>query len=377
VASSAAGGGLNGLLGGNSSATRSGSLVPVEIAINPTAAAIGTSGMATVPAYSFVVAVSPLGGPTQLVTGSLPNASSLEPAGWLEPSSGIPYQLAMGFAASTGGSTDVHEVRNIAVQPLFGNPAQVDVQLIDSAAGSLVQGTPVTYTATGSLSVGGGSLNQPASLATTLPAGVVPGTGSGTNWSCVTAGQSVTCADTGTLPIPAGTNLPPVTIPASVTPGGSGPVSATAQIVSDNAQMAVANVAGTINASAAAGPILGIAISNNVAGSFTQNGAATFNFQATVSAGGSAESHVVTVTVTVTDTLPTGIVPGTDSGTSWSCSTVFQTVTCTRAGTLPIVPGTVLPAISLPVAVSATSSGGIATTATSASSDALTVLATD
>jgi len=355
VASSAAGGGLNGLLGGNSSATRSGSLVPVEIAINPTAAAIGTSGMATVPAYSFVVAVS------------------LEPAGWLEPSSGIPYQLAMGFAASTGGSTDVHEVRNIAVQPLFGNPAQVDVQLIDSAAGSLVQGTPVTYTATGSLSVGGGSLNQPASLATTLPAGVVPGTGSGTNWSCVTAGQSVTCADTGTLPIPAGTNLPPVTIPASVTPGGSGPVSATAQIVSDNAQMAVANVAGTINASAAAGPILGIAISNNVAGSFTQNGAATFNFQATVPAGGSAESHVVTVT----DTLPTGIVPGTDSGTSWSCSTVFQTVTCTRAGTLPIVPGTVLPAISLPVAVSATSSGGIATTATSASSDALTVLATD
>jgi hypothetical protein len=373
VASSAAGGGLKGLLGGNASATRSSSLVPVEIAINPTAAAISTSGIATVPAYSYVVAVSPLGGPTQLVTGSLPNASSFEPARWLEPASGIPYQLAMGFAASTGASTDVHEVRNIDVQPLFSNPAQVDVQLTDSAAGSLVQGTPVTYTATGSLSVGGGSLNQSTSLIATLPSGVVPGAASGTNWSCVTTGQTVTCAYTGTLPIPTGSTLPPVTIPANVTPGTSGPISATAQIVSDNAQMAIANDAGTILASAAVGPILGIAISDNVAGSFTQNGAATFTLQATISAGGSAESHVVTVT----DTLPAGIVPGTSSGGSWTCSTVVQTVTCTYAGTLPIVPGTVLPAVTVPVVVSANSSGGIANTVTLASSDAVTVQATD
>jgi len=373
MASSAAAGGLSGKLGGNSSATRSGSLVPVEIAINPTAAAVGTSGIASVPAYSYVVSVSPLGGPTQIITGSLPNASSFEPAPWLEPSRGIPYQLAMGFAASTGGSTDVHEVRNIAVQPLFSNPAQVAVQLTDTGSGALVQGTPVTYTAAGSLSVGGGSLNQPASLIATLPTGVVPGTASGTDWSCVTAGQTVTCAYTGTLPIPSGTALPPVSIPANVSPGASGPVSATAQIVSDNAQLDIATDAGTINAAAAVGPILGVALSDNVAGSFTQGGTATFNVQASVSSGGSAEGHIVSVT----DTLPAGIVPGTASGTSWSCTTVVQTVTCTWAGTLPIAPGTVLPAISVPVSVSAAASGGVATTVTLTSSDAATANATD
>ena len=373
LASSAAGGGLKGLLGGNSSATRSGSLVPVEIAINPTAAAVSTSGIATVPAYSYVVAVSPLGGPSQLVTGSLPNASAFEPARWLDPSSGIPYQLAMGFAASTGGSTDVHEVRNIAVQPLFGNPAQVDVQLTDSAAGWLVQGTPVTYTASGSLSVGGGSLNQPATLITTLPPGVVPATGSGTSWTCVTAGLTVTCAYTGTVPIPAGATLPPVTIGANVSPGTSGPVSAMAQIVSDNAQMATADDAGTIHATAAVGPILGVSLSDNVAGSFTQNGAAAFNLQATVSSGGAAESKVVTMT----DTLPAGIVPGASSGTSWTCSTVVQTVTCNWAGTLPIAAGTALPPVAVPISVSASASGGIANTVTLASSDAVSVQATD
>ena len=45
---------------------------------------------------------------------------------WLEPATGIPYQLAMGFAASTGGSTDVHEVRNISVQPRGGFPRSGD-----------------------------------------------------------------------------------------------------------------------------------------------------------------------------------------------------------------------------------------------------------
>ena len=170
LASSQAGGGLKGALGGGTSGTRSGSLVPVEIAINPTAASISTSGIANVPPLSFVVAVSPLGGPTQYITGSLPNASSFEPAGWLEPSTGIPYQLAMGFAASTGGSTDIHEVRNIDVQPLFANPPQITMQLTDNSSGWLVQGTPATYTASGSLTTAGGSLNQPASLVATLPA---------------------------------------------------------------------------------------------------------------------------------------------------------------------------------------------------------------
>ena len=328
-------------------------MVPVEIAINPTAAAISTSGIPSVPPLSFVVAVSPLGGATQYITGGLPNASSFEPSGWLDPSSGIPYQLAMGFAASTGGSTDVHEVRNIEVQPLFANPSQVNMQLTDSSSGWLVQGKPVTYTATGTLSTAGGSLNQPASLNATLPVDVVPGSASGTNWSCTTTGQTVSCSYTGTIPIPAGTTLPPVTIPANVTGGTSGPVTATAQIVSDDSQVAGASDAGTIHAAAAPGPVLGVNLSDNVSGSFTQGGTATYTALGAVSSGGSSEGKVITLT----DTLPAGIVPGPASGTSWSCGTASQAVTCTYSGALPIAPGTALPAVSIPVTVSASSIG--------------------
>ena len=373
LGSTAAGGGLSGSLRGASGSTRATTLVPVEIAINPTAAVITTSGIPSIPAYSYVVAISPLGGPTQYVTGGLPNAAAFEPSAWLEPATGIPYQLAMGFAASTGGSTDVHEVRNISVQPLFGNPAQTTLQLSDSAAGALVQGTPVVYTAKGALTSAGGSLNQSTSLVATLPTGVVPGTASGTNWSCTTTGQTVTCGYTGTIPIPAGTVLPAVTIPANVTPGSSGPATATAQFVSDDAQIASASDPGVINATAAGNPLLGVALADNVSGSFTQGGSATYSAQGVVSSGGTAESNVVTLT----DTLPSGIVPGTALGTNWSCGTAAQTVTCTYAGTLPVPAGTVLPVVSIPVTVSATVSGGIADTVSVSSSDAATAQATD
>ena len=156
LASSAGAGGLRGKLDGGATGTRSTSLVPTEIAINPTAASISAQGIANVPPYSFAVAVSPLGAPTQYVVGSLPSASAYEPSSWLEPASGIPYQLAFGFAASTGGSNDVHEVRNVQVQPLFSNPARASLQITDSAAGHLVAGAPVTYSVTPSISSEGG-----------------------------------------------------------------------------------------------------------------------------------------------------------------------------------------------------------------------------
>ena len=211
MASSAGAGGLRGELDGGATGTRATSLVPTEIAINPTAASISARGIADVPASSSTIAVSPLGSPTQYVVGSLPNASAYEPSSWLEPTTGIPYQLAFGFAASTGGFNDVHEVRNVQVQPLFSNPARAVLQITDSAAGHLVPGTPVSYSVTPSISPLGGSENQPISFTDTFPVGVTPGTASGTNWSCSTSGQTVTCTYVGSYPIAAGSTLPTIT----------------------------------------------------------------------------------------------------------------------------------------------------------------------
>ncbi len=60
-------------------------------------------------------------------------------------------------------------------------------------------------------------------------------------------------------------------------------------------------------------------------------------------------SQTATGPVTVTDTLPAGIVPGSASGVGWNCSTVSATVTCTHAGDLAV--GASLPAITVPVTI--------------------------
>jgi len=365
LASSAGAGGLQGKLDGGATGTRSTSLVPTEIAINPTAASVSARGIPNVPAYSYAVAVSPLGGPTQYVIGSLPNASAYEPSSWLEPSTGIPYQLAFGFAASTGGSNDVHEVRNVQIQPLFTNPARAVLQITDSAAGHLVAGTPVTYGITPSISALGGSENQPMYFTDTFPTGVVPGAGSGTNWSCSTAGQTVTCNYTGSYPIAAGTTLPSITVPAAVANGATGTLDDVGQLVSDDAQIVSTTDPGTVGV-ALVTPVLGVSLADSAGGAYVQGGIVTYTATATVSSGGGAEAAAPRLV----DVFPTGVTPGVASGTNWSCATVAQTVTCNYTGSLPIAAGTTLPTASLPVTVGSSASGGISDTVTLSSTDA-------
>ncbi len=73
LSSTAANGGLGGgALGTGSTGTRASSLVPVEVAVNPTSAAMTTSSGLQVPARSYEVAVTPLGAATQYLSGSLP-----------------------------------------------------------------------------------------------------------------------------------------------------------------------------------------------------------------------------------------------------------------------------------------------------------------
>jgi len=87
-----------------------------------------------------------------------------------------------------------------------------------------------------------------------------------------------------------------------------------------------------------------LTISKSHSGNFTQGQNGTYTITVTNS-GGAASSG----TVTVTDTLPTGLTPGTATGTGWTCNTSGQTVTCTRADALN--GGASYPAISVPVSV--------------------------
>ena len=66
-------------------------------------------------------------------------------------------------------------------------------------------------------------------------------------------------------------------------------------------------------------------------------------------------------TVTVSDVLPAGLVPGSASGGGWSCSTASQTVTCTHAGA--VAPGASLGTITVGVAVGESAPASVSNTA--------------
>jgi uncharacterized repeat protein (TIGR01451 family) len=69
-----------------------------------------------------------------------------------------------------------------------------------------------------------------------------------------------------------------------------------------------------------------------------------------------------TGTITVTDTLPTGLTYVSASGAGWTCGAVGQTVTCARPG--PLVNGASAPDIALTVAVGAAASPSVSNSAT-------------
>jgi large repetitive protein len=196
--------------------TRSASLVPVEVVINPTSSPVTTSSGLTVPAGDYDVNFTPIGGTAINMLDPLPVVpAGLYPSSWVT-SSGIPKQLAFGWVASTGGSTDYHEIDNVLVTSLNPVP-QLAVSQTSYAASSLAAGSPVTYTVAASSS--GAAENSPVTVTETLPSGVLPVGASGPGWVCgAPSGQQISCTKSAS-PFTAGTiTVNGVVTSSSVTP---------------------------------------------------------------------------------------------------------------------------------------------------------------
>ena len=219
------------VFGGNqalSGSSRGNSEVPVEVLINTTAASQNLTSPAftsdVVPAGDYGVAWTPLAGGSKFFASPLPSTTngglpgSLYPSGWVNPATGIPFQLGFGWVGSTGSLTNFHEVSNGAITTLLPVPV-LTTGISDSDNGQLPLGGTDTYTLSSGVTAAGGNENDPITLTATLPAGVTPGTASGTGWSCTTAGQTVTC--TYTPPVAARTTLPNVTFPATISTSAS------------------------------------------------------------------------------------------------------------------------------------------------------------
>ena len=183
------------------------SLVPVEVAINPTSTSFTTASGITVAAGTYKVVFTPVGGSATTLSGTLPAVpSGLYPSSSWTTSGGIPKQLAFGWVGSTGGITDFHEVSNVNVVSLSSVPQLAVTQTAYSAAFPAL-GAPVTYTVTPSVASSGASETSPVSVSLTMPAGVTPEGAYGSGWTCAApSGQVITCTNSST-PFAAGTSL--------------------------------------------------------------------------------------------------------------------------------------------------------------------------
>ncbi|HZQ57984.1 MAG TPA: cell wall-binding repeat-containing protein [Acidimicrobiales bacterium] len=122
---------LTGKLTGGPSGTRATSKVPVEMLFNPTGAPVTTASGLSAPAGAYAIAFTPIGGSKQTLTGALPSTANGQipagtiPSAWINPSTGIPYYLTLGWVSSTGTFTDVHEIDQVSVNTLTGGPPPV------------------------------------------------------------------------------------------------------------------------------------------------------------------------------------------------------------------------------------------------------------
>jgi hypothetical protein len=225
--------------------------VPVEIAMNPTGTSSTTASGLTVAADSWLIATTPYGSSQQILTGPLPSYATVTaagiPASWVDPSTGLPYQLTFGWAASTGGSNEVHEINSEGSTSLTGQLPVWQLGLSDNESQTFLAGNQAAITVSPTLSATEGSESDTVTSTTTFPTGITPGTATGTGWSCTTAGQKVTCSYPPPSAVAAGASLPPITIPVTNSSSATGSKTITSKISSNDSNPANASDAVTFS----------------------------------------------------------------------------------------------------------------------------------
>ncbi|MDQ1539533.1 MAG: large repetitive protein, partial [Actinomycetota bacterium] len=241
-------------------ATRSTSLVPVEVALNPSTAPVITTSGIVVPPTSWAVQVTPLAGTPTLMTGTLPAvAGGVFPSSWIDTATGMPYMLTFGWVASTGGSTDIHAVSNVQATTLQPLSATVfDLTNTDSGSSTLSGGSSYTSTLTATLDPSSEAEKHPVTVSGTYPTGLVPtAISAGAGWTnCLVTGQTFSCTypATDATPVTTGTTLPAINVDFTVKAGASQTINATVvqgQVTASDALPASGNDYATVSYGAA------------------------------------------------------------------------------------------------------------------------------
>jgi len=215
--------------------------------------------------------------------------------------------------------------------------------------GDFTQGeTGATYTVTVSNTGGSPTDGTAVTVTDTLPSGLTATAMAGSNWTCTLGTLTCTRSDA----LSASSSYPSITLTVNVATNAPASVTNTATASGGGAtNTATANDVTTINPLAP-----DMTITKTHSGNFSQGQTgATYTITATDS-GNLATSS----TVTVTDTLPTGLTATAVSGSGWACT--LGTLTCTRKDVLNAASS--YPAITLTVNVATNAAASVTNTAT-------------
>lgn len=139
-----------------------------------------------------------------------------------------------GWAASTGGSTDNHEINVLTVKSV--DPLPSDLSVSSSTPAPAPAGNPATVTWTPATSDASGPVpaGEPVTMTATAPPGTTFTTPGSPDWVCISTPTTVTCTYTSPAAIPPGTDLPPLSVTVVPDAGLSGVRTLTATVSSEH-----------------------------------------------------------------------------------------------------------------------------------------------
>jgi uncharacterized repeat protein (TIGR01451 family) len=262
--------------------------------------------------------------------------------------SNAPASVTNQVSVSGGGSaTASASDPTITLVPLLG--------VASSHTGNFIQGqTGALYTVTVGNAAGAGPTSGSVTVTETPPSGLTLVSMAGTGWNCA----SNSCSRNDVLA--GGSSYPVITVTVNV--ASSAPASVTNQVSVSGGGSATASASDPTAITSA--PLLGV--SSNHTGNFVQ-GQAGATYAVTVT--NSASAGPTSGTVTVTETIPSGLTVVSMAGTGWNCATS----TCSRSDALaggssyPVITVTVNVASNAPASVTnqvSVAGGGSATATT-------------
>jgi uncharacterized repeat protein (TIGR01451 family) len=253
--------------------------------------------------------------------------------------------------AMVSGGGDVTPANDSASDTVTIVPAPPDLSITKSHTGNFTAGQSGTFTITVSNTATAGPTSGMVTVSDPLPTGFTATAASGTGWIC-TVGATVSCTRSDALAV--GASYPAITLAVNVAANTPASVTNTA-MVSGGGDMTPANNSASDTVTIVPAPP-DLSITKSHTGNFTTGQTGAF----TITVSNAAKAGPTSGTVTVSDTLPTGLTATAATGTGWTCG-VVATLNCARNDALAA--GASYPPITVTVAVATNAPPSVTNTA--------------